>query len=114
MSQTARGAVASLVTYLDFSPRNRELSTVLARRFVRTLQPGVGESWSTAELQDHFFTWLAPKVEPGESRGRSRRRFKNQSAADLRLLGLLDQYRAGGQKATEACPLFRAAYSEQA
>ncbi len=107
------GVVANLVSYLDFSPRNRELSTALARRFMRTLRPGHAETRTPAEIQDQFFSWLAPKVEPMEGRARTRRQFSKPSAADLRMIGLLDQYRAGGGKATGACPLFRAAYSDQ-
>jgi hypothetical protein len=106
--------VAELVAYLDFAPRNRELAAALARSFVRTLDSKTFEDVACNELQDNFFTWLAPKVEPEGQRARSRKHFQTQSAADLRLLGLLDQYRASGAKATGACPLFRAAYSELA
>jgi hypothetical protein len=110
----AGGTTAALVAYLDFAPRNRELAAALARSFVRTLAPETFREVDCSELQDTFFSWLAPKVEPAGQRARSRKHFRTQSAADLRLLGLLDQYRASGALATGTCPLFRAAYSELA
>ena len=105
------GALACLVIYLDFSPRNSELATTLSRRFLQTFDTHRAEEMHCVDLQERFFNWLAPKVEPEEFRARNRRRFKSMAGSDLRLVGLLDQYRASGAKATDACPLFRAAHS---
>lgn len=106
--------MACLVNYLDFSPINRELSTALAQRFVRTLDLANHERMACLDLQDRFFSWLTPKVQPQEHRVRTRRRQGSAFTSDLRLIGLIDQYRASGTRPDGACPLFRAAFSEEA
>ncbi len=99
--------------YLDFSPRNQDLATALARRFVQSLEVATDKPEVSHELQDQFLAWLAPKVQPLAHRGPSLRKFNTPFCADLRLVGLLDRYRAGGSEASSACPLFRVAYCEQ-
>ncbi|MCA9002507.1 MAG: hypothetical protein KDB61_11320 [Planctomycetes bacterium] len=113
MSLVPGGGLPSLVAFLDFAPRHRELALALARRFMRTLDAKTAGSLPQGALQDRFFLWLVAKTRCDDSRPRSSRRFHRHTNGELRLIGMLDQYRAGGHLADDSCPLFRAAYSEQ-
>ncbi len=129
------GAVFVLVQFLDFAPRHRDLAVRLAQRFVVSR---ASQSFGDLDLSriamreaylDSFFAWLCQRVHPDGVR-RTRRRGPSPGPAEMRLLGLLDQYRSGqalrrltegrslrGRRAAQghrACPLEHAAYSPEA
>ncbi|HPF15515.1 MAG: hypothetical protein H6830_04710 [Planctomycetes bacterium] len=111
------GSIQALVEFLDFAPRHRALAVQLAQRF--TTSYAAQEDLSTVEGRraywDRFFRWLAARVAPVGTPVRQNRRLREPSASDMRLLGLIDQYRAGGwMDPTTGCPLVYAANSLQA
>ena len=112
------GSLQSLVQSLDFAPRHRELAVELARRFLSSqssIHRASGEGTRPPhgqELRERFFDWLLERVTPQGVRNPNRSRFRSPSEAELRLMGLLDQYRAGGSRPRASdCPLVRAAQS---
>ena len=108
------GSLQSLVLALDFAPRHRSLAVDLARRFSSSHKAlgHPGSAQHGEELRERFFSWLLERVIPEGMRNPSAGRFRSPSEAELRLMGLLDQYRAGGQRPQSAdCPLVRAAQS---
>ncbi len=106
-----------MVQALDFAPRHRDLAVQLARRFAsshkalaNSLSPELREDY-----RERFFVWLAERVTPEGMRAQARQRLRSPSESDMRLIGLIDQYRAGGSRMdSSGCPLVHAANSPEA
>ena len=130
------GAVFHLVQFLDFSPRHRDLAVRLARRFAlsRAAQAFGALDLSRIAMReaylDSFYVWLLQRVVPNGV-PKTRAHGLSPSPDELRLLGLLDQYRSGqalrrvsdgaphrrtghGLDGHRSCPLEHAAYSPEA
>ncbi len=103
-----------LVNYLDFSPINRGLATALAKRFVRTVGLADHRQIACLELKERFFSWLTPKTQRCENRPQNHKMSGAAFTSDLRLIGLIDQYRASGTRPSRECPLFRVAFFDDA
>ncbi|MEZ6004320.1 MAG: hypothetical protein R3F33_09060 [Planctomycetota bacterium] len=105
-------SLRALVEFLDFAPRHHTLAVDLSRRFLASQASHLPQGSGDRDYTERFFEWLSRRISPAGVPRVPRNKLRSPSVQDLRLIGLLDQYRAGGMRpAGGDCPLVHAAYS---